>query len=261
VRFGDRPILTPAELTIRSNEVERLNLRIAHLDEQIAEVELIGRRAAAALKSRSTTALDHEPSLGEAQPAVPKPIAQWTFETDPDDTISSMPGTLVGGAAIRNGRLRLDGKESFLRTAPLQKEVREDARSLGQTLTRTERRRWDRVGRQRRRASMRSCSPSDNPENGLPAVLLLRTQDLEAEEEKANPEEVIHLAVVYREDNSIAVYRNGKSYGKSYTPKGVCDSADLPTTESRVLINEPPALTMGISPVKSKKQTLQPSLK
>ena len=38
VRFGDRPLLTPAELTIRSNEVERLNLRIAHLDEQIAEI-------------------------------------------------------------------------------------------------------------------------------------------------------------------------------------------------------------------------------
>jgi hypothetical protein len=47
-----------------------------------------------------------------------------------------------------------------------------------------------------------------------------RTIDLTAPQEDAKPDELIHMVVVYRADNSIAVYRNGKPYGASYVPAG-----------------------------------------
>ena len=151
-----------------------------------------------------------------------------------------MHGILVGGATIRNGRLRLDGKGSFLRTAPLQQEVREKTLEvwLSSLTSRREealRSRWKTA---MARVSMPSYSPSDNPENGSRGVLSCSALRIWRQPRRQpNPEELIHLAVVYREDNSIAVYRNGKCYGKSYSPSGA--NATLRTykpQESRVLI-------------------------
>ena len=45
-----------------------------------------------------------------------------------------------------------------------------------------------------------------------------RTHDLQAPEETSAPGALIHMAIVYRADNSIAVFRNGEPYGKPYTP-------------------------------------------
>jgi hypothetical protein len=45
-----------------------------------------------------------------------------------------------------------------------------------------------------------------------------RTRDLDAPEETSGPGVLVHLTIVYRGDNSIAVFRNGEPYGKPYTP-------------------------------------------
>ena len=45
-----------------------------------------------------------------------------------------------------------------------------------------------------------------------------RTRDLDAPDETAAPGTLIHMAIVYRADNSIAVFRNGEPYGAPYTP-------------------------------------------
>src|SRR6185369_15566983 len=45
-----------------------------------------------------------------------------------------------------------------------------------------------------------------------------RTRDLEAPEETAPPGTLIHMAIAYRADNSIALFRNGEPCGQPYTP-------------------------------------------
>lgn len=45
-----------------------------------------------------------------------------------------------------------------------------------------------------------------------------RTRDLEAPEESAPAGTWVHMAIVYRGDNSIATFRNGEPYGNPYTP-------------------------------------------
>jgi hypothetical protein len=41
---------------------------------------------------------------------------------------------------------------------------------------------------------------------------------MEVPEETSAPDRLVHMAIVYRKDNSIAVFRNGEPYGRSYTP-------------------------------------------
>ena len=47
-----------------------------------------------------------------------------------------------------------------------------------------------------------------------------RTRDLDAPLETAGTNELLHLALVYRSDHSITLYRNGASYGQTYMPTG-----------------------------------------
>jgi hypothetical protein len=45
-----------------------------------------------------------------------------------------------------------------------------------------------------------------------------RTRDLDGPEETSAAGVMIHMAIVYRADNSISIFRNGIPYGKTYTP-------------------------------------------
>ena len=53
------------------------------------------------------------------------PVAAWMFDGDARDALGGLHGELQGGAKIRNGRLVLDGSNSFVRTAPLERSLRE----------------------------------------------------------------------------------------------------------------------------------------
>jgi hypothetical protein len=47
-----------------------------------------------------------------------------------------------------------------------------------------------------------------------------RTQNFGGEEEKSNPQTLVHVAIVYQADGTIIGYRNGVRYGKPYSSKG-----------------------------------------
>ena len=53
------------------------------------------------------------------------PVAAWIFDGDARDALGGLHGEVQGGAKIRNGRLVLDGTNSFVRTAPLERSLRE----------------------------------------------------------------------------------------------------------------------------------------
>src|SRR5205823_4662790 len=61
---------------------------------------------------------------GSANLPVP-PLARWSFEDGAHDSLGKLDGELVGGAAVQNGRLTLDGKTAYLRTKPLSQNLRE----------------------------------------------------------------------------------------------------------------------------------------
>src|SRR5262249_60533315 len=53
----------------------------------------------------------------------PTPYARWSFAADAGGGGGRLPGTLHGGAVVRDGRLVLDGKAAFLSTPPLGRDV------------------------------------------------------------------------------------------------------------------------------------------
>lgn len=154
------------------------------------------------------------------QAAAPDPLARWTFAEDARDVMGVMDGFLEGGAAIANGRLILNGSDAYLQTAALPVDVTE------KTLTA-----WVAVNPLTQGGGgVISLQTSDG--ETFDAIVYAerqarkwvagsdfwrRTQDVDAPQETAE-NVLVHLALVYRADNSIALYRNGEPYGAPYAP-------------------------------------------
>lgn len=190
---------------------DELNEEIAELERRIATINNAGRRAALTLRG----------TPGTNQEAPPTPMSAWTFEGDARDHVGGLHGELQAGAMVRDGRLILDGKSAFVRTAPLERGLREKTleawvilASLDQqgggamTIETLDGRGFDSIvfGEQEARRWM---AGSDG---------FARTRSANGPAETAKPGELVHLAIVYRTDHSIALYRNGAPYGSHYTP-------------------------------------------
>ncbi len=197
--------------------------RIAELEKQIAALDDAGR--ATALHARGAT---------NAGASLAPPVAAWTFDGDARDSIGGLHGELRGGAVVRNGRLALDGKGAFLLTAPLERPLREktieawvapanlDQRGGGVLTVETangavfdsivfaekEPRKW--------------TVASDN---------YRRSKNLDGPAETATATQLVHMAIVYRPDNSVAMFRNGAPYGAAYTPSG--DDSTIKTFDAK----------------------------
>ena len=150
-----------------------------------------------------------------------KPLAQWRFQKDAKDLMGIMDGTLKDGATIVNGRLRIDGKGGFFEVfLPVDVEARtlelwlylppfERPPGCVMDIGDTTMDRWDGIifGEQPRK-----WYPGSNGRE--------RGRALEGPDENSKSTQLIHIALVYAADNSIAMYRNGKPYGAPYTPEG-----------------------------------------
>lgn len=150
--------------------------------------------------------------------AAPAAYAHWSFAKDGKDDIGSMHGELVGGATLRDGRLVLNGQNQFMRTSNTEQDISEKTLEAWvllptlnqggggvitlQTVTGAE---FDSIVFAERQPGKWIAGS-----NGF-----VRTRDLEADRESSE-RELIHVAIVYRADKSIAMYRNGVPYGESY---------------------------------------------
>jgi hypothetical protein len=148
-------------------------------------------------------------------------MAKWTFDDGTaNDVIGSMNGTLQGGAQIQDGRVILNGTDAYVITAPLPADVSEKTLVAWVAL--------------------------DTLDQGGGGVITLMTGDGDTfdsivygertprqwmsgsdfwnrsavdnggSQETAGPHVLVHLAIVYKADNSIALYRNGQPYGQPY---------------------------------------------
>jgi mono/diheme cytochrome c family protein len=233
VRHGNRSLLTAAEAKAGEVKLNELNAKVQDVDKQVAALEQ--NVSARILRERASTSSDTDASTNVVQP-----LARWKFEGNARDSVGKLHGSLMGGAKILNGRLVLDGKEAFLRTESLTRDIREKTLEAWVVFS----------NRTQRGGGVISL---ENKSNGTFDAIVYgervpkkwmagssyyqRSRDLTAPDEEAGPSELLHVAMVYRADNSISVYRNGQSYGETYTPKG--EQADLQTYASgnaRVLL-------------------------
>ncbi|HKX60259.1 MAG TPA: DUF1553 domain-containing protein [Verrucomicrobiae bacterium] len=205
VKHGERTIANSVEIKSREEKSADLKTRIARAEETVSRLEAEGWKAAAGKRRSDTTAPG------------PDAYLRWQF----DSATNGWTGELHGGASVGEGRLRLPKEGAYFQSAPLTGDLREKTLAV-----------WVALGdRQQRGGAAISIENSDG--SVFDAIVygerqagkwmagssgFERTRDLDAPEESSGPGVLVHMAIVYRADNSIAVFRNGEAYGKPYTP-------------------------------------------
>ena len=165
------------------------------------------------------------------------PIARWEFDGDLKDSVGTLHGTAYRGAKLVDGRLRLDG-EGFVATAPLERDLTAKTLEVWLTLETL-----SQVGGGALTLQEMDGEPFDSIVFGERAPRCwmagsegyFRYQSFSGPEEtrEALGEGVVHLAMVYSADGTIACYRNGQPYGNPYKSSG---PVTYPAGKAHVLI-------------------------
>ena len=216
-----------AQLTRGSSadpQLAALNQRLAKLEADLTALEAEARTKALNARAGDLQSPSTAPSTPERRLQVagtPQPVSRWSFDKDARDQLGSLHGELLGGATLRNGRLLLDGKDAHLRTAPLGRELREKTLEAWVALANL-----DQAG-----GGVLTVETSNGgvfdaivfAERGARKWVngsnnFLRSRTLDGVAETAKPGELIHLAVTYRADGTIAFFRNGQPYDTPHKP-------------------------------------------
>jgi hypothetical protein len=190
-------------------QAEDTAARVRILEQKVADLEWSARQTI------QPTPVSERPANG-----APAPFASWTFDKDASDSRGQVDGHLEGNAEIKNGRLRLDGQGAHLRTDPLPipmpaktLEAWVSPANLHQrgggviTVETTKTHGFDAIVYAEKEAN-RWVAGSNH---------FIRSQILDGPLETAAPGELVHVAVSYQADGTIAMYRNGLPYGVPYT--------------------------------------------
>ncbi|MBN9692703.1 MAG: DUF1553 domain-containing protein [Verrucomicrobia bacterium] len=189
---------------------DELVRRIATLEQQIQKIDDSGRATLTTSQRSANTS------------SLPEPARVWTFE----GSAEAQNGELVGGARIEGGQLHLDGRDSVFRAPSLDRPLAEKTLEV-----------WVQTADLNQRGGGVLTVETDDGTFFDSVVLgerqprkwmsgsdgLRRSADAQAAEESST--NWVHLAIVYRADQSIALFRNGEPYGTPYTPSG--DQATL----------------------------------
>ncbi len=181
--------------------------KITSLEKQLVVIEQTARQRLA------------EKNDNQNVSTAPRPFTRWSFTGDARDSAGTLHGELLDGAALRNGRLVLDGKSAVFRTAPFPSDLREKTMEAWVSLTTLEQRGggvitvedakgsvFDSIVFAERQAQ-RWVAGSNN---------FKRSQNAGGSAETAKPGEFVHIAATYRADGTIALFRNGEPYGQPW---------------------------------------------
>jgi hypothetical protein len=195
----------PAALErIRATSQERVRL-----EDELAKVE------------KELSADDFRRRLKADKGAGPAPSHWWTFEQDGRDLVGKLDAKLNGAAVIKDGRLILDGQESYAETGPAAEPLTAKTLEAWVALSTLDQRGGgvitvESIGGgvfdalvfgERQKAKWMAGSNNS-----------VRTQNVNGPAETAKSGELIHLAIVYQADGRIELYRNGLPYGAGYAP-------------------------------------------
>ena len=217
VKHGERDVVSKSEREARQKRIDELQGKVGELTSKIATLEGRARKVAQEKRAKS----------GEKGPDGPAPFARWTFDGDSaNDVVGGLHGKLEGGARIQGGRLILDGKDDFLITPAITKDIRQKTLEawvvlpdLGQggggaiSLETGDGSVFDSiVYAERERRRWMSGSESHR-----------RTENIVRSDETAKPDELVHVAITYAENGNTTIYRNGEKtanpYRKAQSPK------------------------------------------
>jgi hypothetical protein len=212
-RHGDRPALPPEELEQRERRRRELSDRIAAVETELAALERSAR----------------ESSPGpEPATAAPRPLAWWTFEVDARDVAGGLEGTLVGGATIAGGRLRLNGAGQFLSSSTIGTSLKAKTLEAWVALRRLDQRGGGVISIERGGGAEYDAIVfgENEPKNwSAGSENFHRTRHFGGPLETSGPQSLVHLVIAYDEDGLIRAYRDGVPLGQPYRPEG--ESADL----------------------------------
>ena len=188
-------------------------------DQQRARLQTViksSERELEALINPVRTSLLRARQKGRAKPVDLKPFAAWEFNGDLKDSVGSLH--LKAHGKIQHGEGMVTLNNSYLQSAPLPFDLREKTLEA-----------WCLVHNidQRGGGVMGVQGPGDffdtivlgerQPRHWITGSnRFARTKDFPESTPETKPKEKLHLAMVYKPDGHVVLYRNGKPYGKPF---------------------------------------------
>ncbi len=213
VTRGDRNIAGDVQKKAAEARIAALDADIQECTHRISEIEEPVREKLTANRA-----------LHPARPLpLPAPIARWTFDRDLNDAVGSLNG-LAHGAASASSGLHLDGDQAFVLSVPLATDLAEKTLEAVVQLSSLDQRGGGAIGVQTLDGSVFDAIVFGEREprrwmagsNGF-----VRTQSFIAPEETEAVRAPVRITIVYTADGTIAGYRNGVPYGRSYQSSGL----------------------------------------
>jgi hypothetical protein len=228
VRHGERTVAPPETIKRREQKIDELKAALAGVNRGIRELEARGRERVVSTRRPGAVG------------ALPAPMALWTFDEGPNDSVGSLRGRLHGDATVSSGRLILDGKDDFLESDPVGNDFTEKTLEVWVALSNLEQSGGGALSVETLNGSVFDAIVFGEREAGkwtAGSEGFARTRDLKADPESAEAAAgMTQMVVVYDADGRITVYRNGRAHGESY-PSGQ-SPRPFKTGEARILIGK-----------------------
>lgn len=212
VRHGSRDVISRED----RKQAAEVDEKLRTLRHAMSRIDLAGReRAQAAIAGGSPRKLPV---------AVVAPIARWDFESDLKDSLGNLHGRASGNARVENGRLLLDGKNSYVATEPLKDDLQEKTLEAWVQLPDLKQRGGGVISVQSIGGGLFDAIVFGEREprrwmagsNGF-----TRTKSFSGAQESEAAAKSVHIAIVYHSDGTIVGYRNGQRYGTGYQAGGL----------------------------------------
>ena len=192
---------------------------ITRLSEEIGAKRKAVENILQPIRNRLMDSIDENDGLID----VPKPISAWDFETDLHDQIGDLHGTPFNGAKLENGALVLSAPTAHVKTEEIGSDLRIKTLEAVVQLDRLNQGGGGVITVQTpnglvfdsivygERISNQWIAGSDG---------FRRTEDVEGLSEKEAHTAPVHMMIVYSDDGTITLYRNGELYGQPYKSNG-----------------------------------------
>ncbi|HMO91329.1 MAG TPA: DUF1553 domain-containing protein, partial [Pirellulaceae bacterium] len=205
-----------------AREVQATLVRSRHkLRTELAESQRKSEKLLAELRRRTGVASDSDSSpIGTL---VAPPIVAWEFDQEIDTANSTNGLKLINGAQITQGRLIMrDG--GYAISSPMEKEISEKTLEAWVVLDDLDQRGGGVVSLQTADGNVFDSIVFGEQTPGAwlaGSEFFNRSQQVAGPVETSCGDEPIHVAITYRADGEISVFRNGQLYGKSYRTSGL----------------------------------------
>jgi len=211
VAHGERSVNVPLPPE-KQQRLTDIDARVVVLREQISQIEEPVRQKIIAERKNGTV----------AGPEPPQALAAWEFDDDLNDSVGKLHAIAHGSAKIEDGCLVVDGKDSYVATAPLKTNLEEKTIEA-----------WVQLGNlDQAGGGVISVQTLDGvafdaivfgerePQKWMAGSNgFTRTMPFKGPEESEAANRAVHVAIVYQKDGTIIGYRDGQPYGEPYRPR------------------------------------------